>query len=308
MSPSSASLVDAAVAAVAVPQCGAFCIRQARACGADYKLIERRCASGRWLRGPHPILQLPGFPPNFDQRLWWALLAAGPGAVVSHWSAAALHCLTGFPPTRLTITVPHGRTHTNPVAVVYQSCAPPPFVVIRGLPVTPVARTLVDVARLVGPLRLGSAVDDADGDGKCSIPALQKEFLSLAASGRIGISTMRMVLDKRSEDAYVPPRVKLERALDRILRRIPVVFEKEAPLPGREWSRERIDRLCRAPRRLIIEGDGRRWHTRVRDFARDARRVRDALAAGYPTIRYTYEDVTADADATEVEIRGILGL
>lgn len=308
MSPSSASLVDAAVAAVAVPQCGAFCIRQALACGADYKLIQRRCVSGRWLRGPHPILQLPGFPATFERGLWWALLSAGPGAVVSHWSAAALHRLTGFPPTRLSITVPHGRTHSNPVAVVHQSCAPPPFVLIRGLPVTPVTRTLVDVASLVGPKRLGSAVDDADGDGKCTIAALQKEFLSLAASGRSGISTMRMVLDKRSEDAYVPPRVNLERALDRVLRRIPVVFEKEAPLPGREWSNERVDRLCRVPRRLIVEGDGRRWHTRVRDFARDARRERDALAAGYPTIRYTYDEVTADADATEAEIRGILGL
>jgi hypothetical protein len=254
------------------------------------------------------VLQLPGFPADFRQRLWWALIIAGPEALVSHWSAAALHGLTGFARTRLTITVPHGRTHVNAVAHVYQTRAMGEPVVVGGLPVTSVERTLHDVARLVGPMRLGAAVDDADGDGKTSIAALQQMFVELARPGRNGIATMRAVLDARADDATVPSRATLERHLDGILRRLPVTFEAEAPLPGREWSNERVDRLCRAPRPLVVEGDGRRWHTRRLDFPRDARRRRDALAAGFPTVNFLYEELRSDPDAVEAELRTLLGL
>ena len=302
------SSVDAAVAAIAVPQCGAFSIRQAQHCGADAKLIARRCRAGRWLRGPEPVLQLPGFPSTFDQRLWWALLIAGAGAMVSHWAAAALHRVLGFPPTRLTLTVPHGRHLRPSFAEVFQTRAPATPVLIRGLPVTPLDRTLIDVARLVGPKRLGAAVDDADGDGRCSIPKLQRTFLTLARPGRNGISTMRTVLDARSADGYIPRRATLERYLDRILDRLPVAYEREAPLPGREWSNERVDRLFRVPRPLIVEGDGRRWHTRVADFPRDARRRRDALVAGYPTVNYSYEELRGDPEGIEAELRNLLGV
>lgn len=300
------SPVDAAVAAVAVPQCGAFSLRQLIACGGDYKLARRRCASGAWQRGPGVILQLPGFPATFRQRLWWAVLIAGHDAVVSHWSAATLHGLTGFPPTRFTLTVPHGRHRRNPVARVFQTTAPARPVVLFGLPVTPPARTLVDCSRLVGPMRLGAAVDDADADGRF-LPLLQQEFLSLAASGRNGISTMRAVLDVRSADGFVPARATLERRLDTVLARLPVTFEKEAPLPGREWSSARVDRLCRSPRPLVVEGDGRRWHARVADFPRDAQRRRDSLAAGFPTVDYTYDQL-ADAGVVEAELRRLLGI
>ena len=40
--------------------------------------------------------------------------------------------------------------------------------------------------------------------------------------------------------------------------------------------------------RLIIEADGRRWHTRVADFERDRRRDNHATANGYAVLRFTY--------------------
>jgi hypothetical protein len=304
----SSSAVDAAVHVVAVPQCGAFTIAQARACGASYTQIERWCAQGRWERGPGSILQLPGFRPSFRRLLWWAILPAPAGSYISHWSAVALRDVEGFPPTRIMITIPHGTHHVSAVARVFQTRALPRRIErIDGLPVAPLTRALVDCGRLVGPKRLGTAVDDADGAGLLTIPALQKEFLGLAASGRNGISTMRQVLEIRSEEGYVPPRAELERYLDRVLDRLPVEFEKEADLPGREWSQERVDRLCRAPVKVIVEGDGRRYHTRVRDFPRDARRRRVAATAGYLTVNYLYEELRDDPDAVEAELLEILG-
>lgn len=41
--------------------------------------------------------------------------------------------------------------------------------------------------------------------------------------------------------------------------------------------------------RLIVEGDGRRWHTRRADHDRDRRRDNEATAHGLAVLRFTYE-------------------
>ena len=43
---------------------------------------------------------------------------------------------------------------------------------------------------------------------------------------------------------------------------------------------------------LVIEADGRAWHTRVEDFERDRRRDAEAAAAGYLTLRFTHHQLT----------------
>jgi len=41
--------------------------------------------------------------------------------------------------------------------------------------------------------------------------------------------------------------------------------------------------------RMIVEADGRRWHTRKADFERDRLRDNAAAAAGMVVIRFTYQ-------------------
>jgi hypothetical protein len=299
--------VDLAASAIAAVQFGVFSRRQALAAGATDALIRRRLANGRWLVAAPGVLALPGHPPSFRRSLWIAWLAAPATTVVSHWSGGHLRHLPGFPPNRLTLTVPHGSTHHNPIARVFQSSAMPTTERIDGLPVASVERVLCDVARLCGPAKLGALVEEARVAERTSVVRLRREFLRLARSGRNGITTMRGVLDKY-EDGPTPPRSELERRLDAILDTLPVKAKHEAPLPGREWSNDRVDRLFDLPRRLIVEGDGRRWHTRVKDFARDRQRDRDALRHGYPTVRYAYEELTDDPSSVRQELLDLLGI
>ena len=50
--------------------------------------------------------------------------------------------------------------------------------------------------------------------------------------------------------------------------------------------------------RLIVEGDGRRWHTRIADLRRDRERDNQAARAGWQTLRFLHESIVADpADA-----------
>ena len=118
---------------------------------------------------------------------------------------------------------------------------------------------------------------------------------------------MRAVIDERRGGRGVPASA-LERLFDREAKRhgFPV-GEAEAPLPGRTAGPERVDRLYRRAR-LIIEIDGRRWHTRVADFDRDHQRELDALAAGYRTARVTAWILKYDAAGTFDRLRQILAV
>jgi hypothetical protein len=63
--------------------------------------------------------------------------------------------------------------------------------------------------------------------------------------------------------------------------------ELQVALPGWDPTRGRVDGMFR-PERVIVEIDGRRWHTRVADLERDHRRDLQAAAMGYRVVRITY--------------------
>ena len=302
--------IDARVMAHAERQHGTFARRQAREAGASSRYIDRRIVAGDWLRESGPGLALAGHDPACHLRtVWLALHHAGPAAVASHWTAIALHGIEGFPRARVHVTVPHGRgNRRNPFAErVHQTVAPAEPVVVEGVPVTPLARTLVDMAKLLGPRRLGAAVDDAIASRRLTVPALGAVHLSLARSGRSGVRTMALVLAERGEHGYIPPQSELERLLDEVLDSIPGPRAlRQVDLAGRGEVPHRVDRLFRDPP-LIVEADGRRWHMRVRDHRRDRERDRHALLLGYPTVRYGWEELVHHRRAVRAELMALLG-
>lgn len=48
--------------------------------------------------------------------------------------------------------------------------------------------------------------------------------------------------------------------------------------------------------RLVVEADGRRWHTRVADFERDRARDVEALRHGHVVARFTWSQLTRRPD------------
>src|SRR5205807_1777024 len=108
----------------------------------------------------HPgVYRLPGAPVTWKQKVMAAVLAAGPGAVASHKTAAALWGLAGFPPREVEVTLPHGKY--RPGCHQSRSLERVDVTTIDGIPVTRVARTLVDLAGAVSDARLEDAIDDA---------------------------------------------------------------------------------------------------------------------------------------------------
>ena len=79
--------------------------------GADInpRAMRTRMSSGRWQRLQRGVYAAFSGEPTRETVLWAALLRAGPGAVLSHQTAAERHGLIDEPSSVITITVPAAR-------------------------------------------------------------------------------------------------------------------------------------------------------------------------------------------------------
>lgn len=203
-----------------------------------------------------------------------------------------LHELATFRTSPVVVTVAHSDTRITALGTVHQSrrLYEEHVTALDGLPITTVARTIIDLAATYRITRVELALDSALTARTCSIQDLTTTFDDLASRGRRGIDTIRRLLTSR-QPGYVAPSTMAESLLLRALRRgglpRPVL---QFPHPGAE-----IDGFVDAAypaEHLLLEADGRRWHTRERDFARDRSRDIAATIAGYSTLRFTWADVS----------------
>lgn len=83
--------------------------KQALGAGLSRNVVRRRMASGTWHRLHRGVYAtFTGSPPR-QAELWAAILRAGPGATLSHQTAAELHGLTDKPSEQIHVTVPATR-------------------------------------------------------------------------------------------------------------------------------------------------------------------------------------------------------
>jgi len=138
---------------------GFFTTLEAAASGLSRRVLSHHAASGMVERVAYGIYRLRSFPPQPFEELAVAALWAGGEAVLSHQSALVVHGLadTAPPLIHLTLPGPFGRTREG-VVVHLRPLDQSERLVVDGLPVTSVERTLADVA---GPAREGGA--DVEG-------------------------------------------------------------------------------------------------------------------------------------------------
>jgi very-short-patch-repair endonuclease len=213
--------------------------------------------------------------------------------------------MTGFPTGPLVLTVPHSGHRRIPGVTVHQisdltadSC-----VLIDGLPHTTPARTLVDLAATTRMGRLAAALDDAVVSQRItSFAAVGRELAKVARRGKPGVRVLMVLLDERGPGEE-PPQSQLELSLFGLIRaaRLPAPIRQFA-FPGQVFTRGCVD-AAYPDARLILEADGRRWHTRIKDLARDHERDAEALRAGWATLRLLHEHIVDEAEWTAQLIR-----
>ncbi|MDQ1374491.1 MAG: hypothetical protein QOJ09_1829 [Actinomycetota bacterium] len=287
--------VIAAITTVAKGQYGLFSRAQGLERGASQDMLDSALGSERVTHEAEGVYGLPGWPESWWREVWRALLATGPDAVVSHETAAAIHGLTNFPRGRIVLTTAHGDHHWHGLADMRQSTdLRPEHVRIRdGLPVTTPVRTLFDLAAVTGRERLAVAVEDAHTTGACRLESLIALFDELRRPGKHGMKKLGRILAERGP-GYVPPESALERLLLKILRHAGLPKPRlQVQLPWRPQLPSRCDAMY-VEQRIILEADGRRWHTRVDQMADDRRRDREAQNHGYRLYRFVYEELRHD--------------
>lgn len=143
---------------VAQSQSGAVSRRQLLEAGLTSKLINARLKRGRWQQLYWGVYAVFTGPVPRETTLWAVLLRAGPGAALSHLTAAELHGLIDHPGESIYVTVPSTRRVTMRGVVVRISGriaeATHPG---REPPRTTIEETVFDLTELAG------TVDDACG-------------------------------------------------------------------------------------------------------------------------------------------------
>lgn len=97
---------------------------QALRAGISRNAVRRRLAAGRWRRLDRGVYATFTGPSSRHTELWAALLRAGPGATLSHQTAAELHGLTDAPSEQIHVTVAITRNPARrkvPGVVVHRS-------------------------------------------------------------------------------------------------------------------------------------------------------------------------------------------
>jgi hypothetical protein len=230
-----------------------------------------------------------------------AVLAGGTDAVLSHQSAAMLWQLL-YP----TPSVPHITTaatgRRRPGIRFHTASLPTDEITAHdGIPVTTVARTLLDLATTLDAHRLERAIAEAEYRRYADSPSLPE--LLERYPRRPGTRTLRTVLASGNASRGIT-RSALE---DRFLRFLDARGlprpELNAPLEleGR-WIE--VDCLWRAER-VIVELDDRASHTRTRNFESDRVRDRRLQALGWDPVRVTGLQLDEDGDGLEDDLRSL---
>jgi very-short-patch-repair endonuclease len=171
--------------------------------------------------------------------------------------------------------------------------APSDLVEIDGFPTTSAARTIVDLAAVLGTVRLRHAAEDSIVRGLMSYDDVAGVLRRVRRRGKPGVRKLVGVLADMAGEP--PPESELERLLWLAVARTGLPASRQHPLPTREPVHNVVD-VAITTSRLILEADGRRWHARQQAMANDRRRDREAARFGWQTLRFMHEDLRADLD------------
>jgi hypothetical protein len=224
-----------------------------------------------------------------------AVLACGEGAALSGRAAAHLLGLLRGSAPQAEVTTARERAVKGVPTRRSRRIDPRDVTEWRGIPVTTVPRTLVDLAGLLSEEELARGCHEA-GVQHATTPRQVAAVLARRPAAP-GAARLRRILHG---DARV--------TLSRLEREFLSLLAREGlPLPqtNRVASGRRVD--CRWPEhRLTVEIDSYRYHRSRHAWERDRLRDREAHARGDEMRRYTYGDVTERPAAMLRELRRLL--
>jgi very-short-patch-repair endonuclease len=254
--------------------------------------IRQRLKNGSLLPQYRGVYRVGHTAPSLEATYLAAVRACGADAALSGKAAAFLYKLIRGPEPRPEVTT---RSQKRVPGVTTRRSRTVEMVTYRGIPVTTVARTLVELASTLSLDDLVRACHEA-GVKYRTTPGQVEDVLARRPKTK-GAAKLRKVL---RGDTHVSLS-KLERRFLDLLRGERLVL----PETNRVVDGRRVD--CRWPeQRLTVEIDGYRYHHSRHAWEQDRRREREARARGDDFRRYTYGDVFESPGAMLAELRAVI--
>lgn len=223
-----------------------------------------------------------------------AVLAAGPGAALSHGSAASLWGFGSERPGLIDVSVPARRrcrlpgirTHRRARVVMDEvTCH-------ERIPLTSPVRTLIDQATHLGPMRLERAVNEADKLDRVRADLLYESLED--HSGSPGVGRLRRLLDPL---AFRLSDSELEQSMR------PLIDDVGLPPPEtKRWVNGYEVDFFWPSLGIVVEADGLRYHRTASQQRRSLERDQAHLAAGMWPLRFSHWQVKHDP----AHVRGVL--
>jgi very-short-patch-repair endonuclease len=226
-----------------------------------------------------------------------AVLGCGPGAALSHGSAAELWNIRRPQRGSIELSVPASVDCRPPGITVHRRAALADRDLTRrhGIPVTTPVRTLVDLAARLGRDEIEAAVNEADKHDLVDPEALRAALDDFAHQP--GVAVLRGTLDRRT---FAITDTDLERLF------LPIARRAGLPLPETQrWVNGfRVD-FYWPELGLVVETDGLRYHRTAAQQAADRIRDQTHTAAGLTPLRFTRAQVKFDREHVRATLAAV---
>jgi very-short-patch-repair endonuclease len=265
--------------------------------------ITRRVAAGRLVRRYRGVYAVGHVQDTPEARWIAAVMACGPGSFLSHLDAAALWGIYKSNGTTIHVTTRARSARRVPGIRVHRARKLDPADVTTkdAIPVTTVARTLIDLTDLLPSDRILRAMREAE-----YLKLLDMD--TVIAAVQRGNGRKRLTELKKAIERHRPGQIVREELEHRFLELV-----HEAGLPDPETNikiktRRRpydVDCLWR-DEAVAVELDGRAAHIRAEAFEEDRARDAALTATGLRPLRFTWRRLTEEPEDVLAELKATL--
>jgi hypothetical protein len=289
------------VGELAARQHGVAAVWQLRELGVSDDAIARRVGSAQYVPLHRGVVAIGHARLRVEGRWMAAVLACGPDTRLSYSDGLMLWGVHRTSARRIHVVVPR-RTGgaKQPRGIVIHRCKldPRDATVVDGIPVTTLARALLDFAEIARGDQLERALDEAERRGLLDLDDVLDVLER--TRGRRGRRVLR-----RAIDLYVPEPHHVNSWLER--HALPLVRRAGGPMPEVNLGvNGHVVDLHWPAQKLIVELDSRTHHATTRAFEQDRRRDADHVANGYRVMRFTHRRITREPEAVLALLRQAL--
>jgi hypothetical protein len=269
--------------------------------------ISRLVRRGMMVTTPSRGVYGVGGPPSGAGGHLMAGLLSVPGSAASRITAARLH---EFPVPaaahthrRLEVVTSDGQSSRSPWVDVHRTRHLPPIDLCDVGPfhATTPARTFCDLAADLRYQRMVHLAQRLLVDRRVSLDDLVGCASGFVRRGRKGSRLLRSVLAAVDDGEPIPDSVLELDFIERVAVPHRLELERHVRPPWYDGVRGVVD-FANLAARLVVETDGRRWHSISQDVERDRARDRAAARHGFVVLRFGAAEIRRDPGGVAAEV------